>query len=470
MALPNVMVIQSADPNEKGYVYRKDEDGIVAFGEESVFSTRARIEVEPAKTDSKYVNLRFSYSNRYMQRPVFLSYGLAAVGLAPLEDTSSPFCTLFEPVKVDNGDDDDDVFYFIHAESGGRLAIDIANMSFFVDIFGTSASQGHLRVVDLDSLVRLPVRGNLAFIGDNGKYLKAFTWFINYFQLSSDIPNDTLSRHQVTEQPDGHVRLTSIHWSALWNLANSGWILGNTTNANSPNTLFWPVKINGNTIALRAADGKFCQRRVTNNLANGSIGTEVSSLTKQAELQVEELVAKSLVHNVRYQVEYGRIFDETSYTGWSSTVVNSQDVEVTISLSFSYQDTKEYTFARSYTLETGVPTLFDSALPFVSKDGSIDDAAAKISALLQWNAANTMTATVTGKGSVTLPAKTSAVVSYVGKRGTCNVPFYYTQADTVVNAPIGSLPVEVVSEGIDGLYTATNTYDFNLVIEKTHAI
>ncbi|KAL1551601.1 hypothetical protein AAHA92_19422 [Salvia divinorum] len=272
------------------------------------------------------------------------------------------------------------------------------------------------------------------------------------------------------EQPDGHVRLTSIHWSALWNLANSSWILGNTTNANSPNTLFWPVKINGNTIALRAADGKFCQRRVTYNLANGSIGTEVSSLTKQAELQVEELVAKSLVHNVRYQIEYGRVFDETSYTGWSSTLVNSQDVEVTISLSFTYEDTKDYTVARSYTLETGVPTLFDSALPFVSKGGSIDDAAAKISALLQWNAANTMTATVTGKGSVTLPAKTSAVVSYVGKRGTCNVPFYYTQADTVVNAPIGSLPVEVMSEGIDGLYTATNTYDFNLVIEKTQAI
>ncbi|KAL1551605.1 hypothetical protein AAHA92_19426 [Salvia divinorum] len=443
-ALPKAIAIKSQDFKDKGHIYRDDDHkGAVALGEESVYSTRARIEVEKAKNNDKYVNLRFSYTNR----------------LVPY-----PLCTLFKPVKVD----DDVVFYLIHAQSGGRLVIDSASFFLYVEKEPSSSNQGHLLAVDLDSLVRLPVRGNLAFIGDNAKYLKAFTWGNNYFQLSSDIPNDTLSRHQVTEQPDGHVRLTSIHWSALWNLANSGWILGNTTNANSPNTLFWPVKINGNTIALRAADGKFCQRRVTNNLANGSIGTEVSSLTKQAELW------RNWWRRVWYITSDTRsstgVFDETSYTGWSSTLVNSQDVEVTISLSFTYEDTKEYTIARSYTLETGVPTLFDSALPFVRKGGSIDDAAAKISALLQWNAANTMTATVTGKGSVTLPAKTSAVASYVGKRGTCNVPFYYTQADTVVNAPIGSLPVEVVSEGIDGLYTATNTYDFNLVIEKTQAI
>lgn len=181
-------------------------------------------------------------------------------------------------------------------------------------------------------------------------------------------------------------------------------------------------------------------------------------------------MTKSLVNNVRYQTEYGRVFNETPHTGWSSTVVNSQAVDVTFSLSFTYQDTKEYTFARSYTLETGVPTVFDAALPFVGKEGSIDEAAAKINAELQWNAVNSMTRTVTGKGSVTVPAKSSVVISYVGKRGSCNVPFKYTQVDSVYNAPIGSTPVDVESQGIDGLYTATNLYDFKLVIEKTQAI
>ncbi|KAG6428933.1 hypothetical protein SASPL_106972 [Salvia splendens] len=464
-ALPKAIAIKSQDFKDRGHIYRRDNNGAIALGEADVFSTKARIEVEHAKTDSKYVNLRFSYTNRYMHRTSDGSWAMAAVSTKPQEDLSDPFCTLFEPIKVDG-----DIFYLIHAQSGGRLVIDSASFLFFVEFDLTSTTRGYLSAVDFDSLVRLPVRGNLAFIGDNGKYLKAFTWFNNYFQLSSDIPNDTLSRHQVSEVADGHVRLTSIHWSVLWSLATSGWIFGNTTDLSNPNTLFWPIKINANTIALRAADGKFCQRRVTSNLANGSIGTEDTSLTKEAELQVEELVTKSLVNNVRYQSEYGRVFNETPHTGWSSTVVNSQDVDVTFSLSFTYQDTKEYTFARSYTLETGVPTVFDAALPFVGPNGSIDEAAAKINAELQWNAVNSMTRTVTGKGSVTVPAKSSVVISYVGKRGSCNVPFKYTQVDSVYNAPIGSPPVDVESEGIDGLYTATNLYGFELVIETIQAI
>ncbi|KAG6428932.1 hypothetical protein SASPL_106971 [Salvia splendens] len=344
-ALPKAIAIKSQDFKDRGHIYRRDNNGAIALGEADVFSTKARIEVEQAKTDSKYVNLRFSYTNRYMHRTSDGSWAMAAVSTKPQEDLSDPFCTLFEPIKVDG-----DIFYLIHAQSGGRLVIDSASFLFFVEFDLTSTTRGYLSAVDFDSLVRLPVRGNLAFIGDNGKYL-------------------------------------------------------NTTDLSNPNTLFWPIKINANTIALRAADGKFCQRRVTSNLANGSIGTEDTSLTKEAELQVEELVTKSLVNNVRYQSEYGRVFNEIPHTGWSSTVVNSQDVDVTFSLSFTYQDTKEYTFARSYTLETGVPTVFDAALPFVGPNGSIDEAAAKINAELQWNAVNSMTRTVTGKGSVTVPAK-----------------------------------------------------------------
>ncbi|XP_047964029.1 uncharacterized protein LOC125208452 [Salvia hispanica] len=336
----------------------------------------------------------------------------------------------------------------------------------------TSTTQGYLHAFDFDTLVRLYCHRNLAFKGDNGKYLRAFTWGNkNYLQFSSDIPNDSLSRYEASVMLEGHIQLTSVHSRSQWNLSEDGWIFRNAnsiTSLHDPNTHFWPIKINANTITLRAADGKFCQRRVTNNLANGSIGHGEDLSHERSELQVEELVTKSLVNNVRYQIKCGRVFDETAHTGWSSKVVNSHDVDETFSLSFTYQDTKEYTFAHDYTLETGVPRVFDTALAFIGKDGSIDEAAAKINADLQWNAVNSTTRTVTGNGSIMVPVKSSAVVSYVGKRGTYNVPFNYTQVDTV-DQPVGSPPVDVESEGI-GLYTATNLYDFKLVIETIQAI
>ncbi|KAG6428934.1 hypothetical protein SASPL_106973 [Salvia splendens] len=475
-ALPKVVVIKFKNPYITSNLYRRD-NGAVASGAHGIYGTSSRIEVEKAKSNDKYVNLRFLFTNRYMHRTSDASWAIAAVSPTPQEDLSDPLCTLFEPIKVDNADDDANanVFYLIHAQSGGRLVIDDEIFVLRVEFNLSSTTQGYLRAVDFDSLVRLHKRRNLAFKGDNGKYLKAFTWGNkNYLQFSSDIPNDSLSRHEASVMLDGIVQLTSIHLRSHWNLSDDGWIFGNAnpiTSLHDPNTHFWPIKINANTIALRAADGKFCRRRVTNNLANGSIGTEQSSPTKEAELQVEELVTKSLVNNVRYEIEYGRVFDETPHTGWSSTVVNSQDVDVTSSLSFTYQDTKEYTFAHDFTLETGVPTFFDAALPFVGKDGSIDEAAAKINAQLQWNAVNSTTRTVTGNGSIVVPAKSSAVVSYVGKRGTYNVPFKYTQVDTVDQPlPVGSPPVDVESEGIDGLYTATNLYGFKLVMDSIQAI
>ncbi|KAL1551602.1 hypothetical protein AAHA92_19424 [Salvia divinorum] len=466
--LPKVMAIKSEDFKEKGYIYRKDEDGSVALGEESVFSTRARIEVEQSKIDSKYVHLRFSYSNRYMQRTVPWSYAIAAVGRTPQEDTSDPFCTLFEPIRVGVGLGNNE-FYFIHVQSGGRLVVDSTSFVFYVDITGSSSLQGHLRPVDLDSLARLPVRANVAFIGSTAHYIKAYLMGnVNHFQLSSNVPHDAYSRHQVSQMPDGHVQLTSIYWNTLWR--SSGlWIIGDSNDQTDPDTLFMPFKINATTIALRASNDNFCDRRLFKDMFFNCITPLSPSPTALAQFQVEELVILSRVGNVRYQIEYARVIDEEPYSGWSSTVVNDGEVDLDFAVSFTYQDLKEYTFARSFSLETGVPTVIDAALPFVAKDASVDEAASRINAHLQWNATNTMTTMVTVRGSVQVPAKSSVVASYVGKRATCNVPFYYTETDTINN--LSPTPNSVaVSEGVDGLYTATNCYDFELVVEKTQAL
>lgn len=186
--------------------------------------------------------------------------------------------------------------------------------------------------------------------------------------------------------------------------------------------------------------------------------------------QVHELVLMSSIHNVRYQTEYTRIYNEAPYLAWSTTMVNESDEEASMAVSFIYQDSRDYTFARSFTLHTGVPAVIDAALSFIGKEGSIDQTSYKITAPLQWNASKAITTVVTARGSVRVPAKSRVEVSYVGTRATCNIPFYYSQVDNVMTFPPYVMPMLDVSEGIDGIYTATNCYDFRFVVEKTQPI
>ncbi|KAL1562272.1 hypothetical protein AAHA92_04867 [Salvia divinorum] len=74
-----------------------------------------------------------------------------------------------------------------------------------------------------------------------------------FLQFSSDDPNLLVSNHRVELMPDGHVRLYSEHFTRYWRFHND-WIWASTLtpSVNDINLLFWPVKIDNNTIALRS--------------------------------------------------------------------------------------------------------------------------------------------------------------------------------------------------------------------------
>lgn len=69
---------------------------------------------------------------------------------------------------------------------------------------------------------------------------------------------------------------------------------------------------------------------------------------------------------------------------------------------------------------------------------------------------------VSAKGVVRVPARSKALVYYVGTMGTCDVPFSYTQKDR--SATDGRI---VYSNFTDGIFTGVNCYNFQFVIHKT---
>ncbi|XP_057772507.1 uncharacterized protein LOC130992053 [Salvia miltiorrhiza] len=458
--VPKSMAVKSNYYNTRGYFHFKEEDGSVGLGEESVFSTLAKVEVEPAKSNANYVHLRFSHFNRYWQRKSDGSWFIAAESNQPEEDTTNPSCTLFEPIKVP---DDDPAgagfFYLIHVQSGGRLLIDNDTFVFYVE-FNPKSYQGYLKAADMDALVKLPPL--VAFKGLTG-FVKGFRVDVrNFLQVSSYDRNEAFSRHQVRLMPDGHVRLLCEGWGLWWRLGADDWIMGDATDENAAGTLFWPLKIDGATIALQnQSNGNFCRRLVVpGSVFTDSLSASESAPSRQAGLQVEELVAERKISNVKFLMEYARVFDLEPYTAWKSEIPNDTDQDANMAVVITYEDSRSYSFGRSYTFPAGVPTTIEADLPFVGLGAAIAPSDYRISAPLQWNAANTMTSTVQATGFIPVPARHKAEVQYLGTRATCSIPFTYTQSDKS-SAPSGATSETLQ---IDGIYTAVSCFQFNFNI------
>ena len=153
ISLPRLIVIKSKAYTEKGHAYFKADGASVLVGEEDIFSTLVKIEVERSTTNTKYVNLKFGYFNRYWRRKENDKF-IIAESDQPQEDVTQPSCTLFEPVKVDNAG----VFYLRHVQSGGRVSLDGSIMAFYVNENSSDDDKSYLTFVDWNTLVKLPAK------------------------------------------------------------------------------------------------------------------------------------------------------------------------------------------------------------------------------------------------------------------------------------------------------------------------
>ncbi|XP_057802347.1 uncharacterized protein LOC131017563 [Salvia miltiorrhiza] len=357
---PRFIVIKSKQYSDKGHAYFKAEaegsGGSVHLGEADVFSTLVKMEAERSTSGSKYISLRFCYSNRYWVRKANSNL-IVSESDQPEEDTTKPTCTLFEPVKVD------DFYYLIHVQSGGRVLMDAnSNYAFYVES-NPRSDQGYLTLVDWDSLVNLPPR--VAFKGDNGKYLQDSLFFRLNFM--SDDPNAQLSIYVVEQSPDGNVRIKDSQFGYWWQVDVDTSLI--YTYAYDPKrSQFWPLKIDENSIALRSIhNNNFCQRLTDDGLTANALSASASTITKEAIMQVQELVLERKMTNVTYQMEYGRIFNELPYVGGISTMTNEQYVDDSMSVEIMYEDQKSSTFTGGFSLTAGVSASIEAGVPFIEK-------------------------------------------------------------------------------------------------------
>ncbi|XP_047961725.1 natterin-1-like [Salvia hispanica] len=188
-----------------------------------------------------------------------------------------------------------------------------------------------------------------------------------------------------------------------------------------------------------------------------------TTITKETILQVQELVLSRKIYNVRYQMEYARIFDEAPCVAGSSTLINNEDGESTLQASVTYTDQKSYSFTRSLSLSAGISSTIEAGVPFITKASITVDY--HINGAFEWGETTTTSTSVTGTAMVPVPAKSSVTVDFVGTRGTCNIPYSYTQEDK--RSSDGKV---VYTNLYDGIYTGVSYYNFSFTVRETKAL
>ncbi|KAF2308983.1 hypothetical protein GH714_027115 [Hevea brasiliensis] len=401
--------------------------------EEEVFSPFAKIEVETAKINTRFVHLRFCSNNKYWARLGADRNDIWIVAKAdqPEEDMSKWSCTLFEPTLGNDG-----FLYFRHVQTGKRVRTngvgswDITSRV-YVDYSdnGDSTPWYAFTFVDWDTLVIMPKY--VTFKGYNDKYLRA-GWIERheYHQFSSDDGNKEETGYEVIMNPDGRLRIKSKFFNKFWR-RSPNWIWADSTDTTSNNidTLFWPVKVNDNTIALatrNAGNNRFCSSLTTEGKID-CLNAAVSTITTPARLQVEELVFERQINNVIFRMEDARIFDERAVVAGIGSGVNDSPHESLIRVTVSFEDTSSYTFSNSLSIMAGVTTSIQTGFARIV-EGKIE-VTAEVTTSLEWNRTTTETRKAEATYQAVVPPMTRVTIDYVATQGTCNVPFSYTQRD-----------------------------------------
>ncbi|GFY94439.1 hypothetical protein Acr_09g0008850 [Actinidia rufa] len=425
MALPRFVVLKS-NYNSK-YLRYINEDvqvhGFLQFSGEEVVSPYVKYEVEMAKNGKGLVHIRCCYNNKYWVRWSSSHWWIVAGADEPDEDQSKWSCTLFEPVYAD---DAKTIVRFRHVQLGHNACLWRAAPPHESCLFAGSAQPDKdlcdvYTIIDWESLLILPK--HIAFKGDNGNYLSA-RWIEGYRYLqfaSSDIGDPTVGNEM-------------------------------TPPATTPIHCFWPIKVDNNIVALRnLGNNNFCKRLTTEGKTS-CLNAAVSSISREARLEVCELVISRNIYNVNFRLMDARIYNQNVLTMATGNAINRSQEPNTIDMKLSYTDTRSSTWNANISLKLGVKTSVQTGIPLIA-EGKVE-ISAEFSGAYQWGETQSSTTVMETVYKVTVPPMTMVKVSLLATKGSCDVPFSYSQRDTLINGQ------QTTHHMDDGVYTGMNCFNF----------
>lgn len=472
MALPRFLVLRQEEFKEYlGYIRQNGEhDGFLSFMETKAMSPFARFEVEIAAgaraNIGDLVHIRSCQNNRYWVRntQTFIGgskYWITATADKPEEDQSKESCTLFKFISVDPIAT---TVRIMHVQSGNylclwRLGMPQAHLNRCVtaryNVFDHNR-RDIFTVIDWESLLFLPKY--VAFKGDNDKYL-CLRWIEGhpYMQFATEDIGDSTATFEIFVTHDGNFRIKPISSENFWR-RSPNWIWADSNHGADtinppPDTLFRPFKVDNHTIGLiNLGNNNFCKRLTTEGKTN-CLNASVPSVTREARLTVEEPVMTREIYDVRYILDYSRIYDERIIVASRSSATNRTQQTATLDVKLSYTETRTTTWKVMGSLKLGAKATFDVGLPLIF-NGKIE-LSGEIQFGGEWGETTTETSVLEVVHKVVVPPMTRATVNLIATNGKCDVPFTFFQKDTLYNGKT------VITEVQGGIFTGSNYYNFD---------
>ncbi|KAK4275745.1 hypothetical protein QN277_018776 [Acacia crassicarpa] len=459
MSLPRFVVLKS-NYNKKYLRYIHEDVKVhefLQFSGEEVVSPYVKFEVEMAKIGNGLVHIRCCYNNKYWVRERQDGWWILARADKPEEDQSKWSCTLFKPIYVDA---DAKTVRFLHVQLNHYACLWMAVAAPFTTcLFAGSKdpnkdSHDIYTIIDWESLLIMPK--HVAFKGDNGQYLSAHLIEEHqYLQFASNDVGDPTVGNEIFTTSDGSIRVKSDYFSKFWRRSpNWIWADSNDTTNNNSDTLFWPIKVDDNVVALRnLGNNNFC-KRLTAEGKTHCLNAGVSTISREARIEVEELVISRKIYNVNFRLLDARIYSQRVLTMATGFAINWTQEPNNAEVKLSHTETKSSTWNASVSLKLGVKASFQTGVPYIV-EGKIE-ISNEFGGVYQWGETKTSSTVVETMCKVTVPPMTKVTMSLLATIGSCDVPFSYTQRDTLINGQ------QVTYNMDDGIYTGINSFNLKL--------
>ncbi|KAK8648082.1 hypothetical protein V6N13_128844 [Hibiscus sabdariffa] len=370
---------------------------------------------------------------------------------------SKESCTLFNFISVDPAEN---TFRIKHVQSGCYVCSSRLddNGHGLVSSYKTTDSQSAdvFTIIDWSSLMILP--RHVALKGDNGDYLcisPDFSLISPKFAVKSppffgsgDIGQST-SAWEIIPAKDGKIRIKSSGTGKFIRCdSKSMWADSDDTTADNVDTLFRPVRIDGNKIALISlSNNKFCQRLITNG-DNNALAPVATSATKQTHITVEEAVLTRQIYDVQYNLDNARVYGHQVLVLAQNSATNFTNQPSNMEVKLDYKDTKTSSWKTDFSLTLGMKTSINFGVPQIFK-GSVE-MSAEVHSGVEWGKVFESSTDPEVVHKVNVPDMSKVTVSLLAIKGMCDVPFTYMQKDTLFD---GS---SVLSEVHGGTFCGSN--------------
>ncbi|KAM6570688.1 hypothetical protein CsatB_018673 [Cannabis sativa] len=487
--LPRFVVIKSVY-NDK-YLKRisKEEstakglrDTFLNFLGDDISSRYIKFEIETAEKDAQFVHIKCCHNNKYLsihefKDPLqqFLSdqqYYIEASAAEPIEDVKLATSTMFKPIKAYDGNGGDrEYIKFFHPATGFYACRSNENFEGLSTKDGLEAvlgttddSSDRFRVIDWESLVIFP-KTPLAFKlpGKDNKYLSVVdsTKVPHYLQFVPDqkIDNKNTMANEISCYEDGCIRIKNKSTGMFW-MVDSGkdWVTADYSEDTDVKeyTVFWPIKLSKNTIALR--DWKrysFCQSYSSEDIKE-CLNSSALTITDKVKLEVVENIISKSIYEIRYHKDEGKLYNLNVVQKGYASADNYEDVEEhnEISLKFSYKKTTSSNFGSTHSLKLGgKATLKVDWIPFIVENGI--EFTTDYTYEYQWGETTTSETLIEATYTAKVPKMKRVKVTLVATEGMCEVPSSYTRRDIHYNGDA------VVHKLDDGIYKGVSLFNFD---------